>query len=174
MVLLVLLGVFVLQVAAQEATIVGTVTDPTGATVPSARISISNTETGQVRQFGSNEVGQYVAHNGVSLRPRSSISILHRLCLVLRAFVSFGGSWEMIRMSSPSQVYTTTGNRRPHPSWRYEPLFEAHATNVSTSRTCVNGRDMETVRYLMRDITANGCLHWYAMVGTSHAGFATL
>lgn len=46
---------------AQEATIVGTVTDPTGATVPNASIAITNIETGHVLQFSSNEAGQYVA-----------------------------------------------------------------------------------------------------------------
>jgi hypothetical protein len=48
---------------AQDGTIVGTVTDPTGATVPNAKISITNNATGQVSQFTSNEVGQYVAPN---------------------------------------------------------------------------------------------------------------
>jgi hypothetical protein len=46
---------------AQEATIVGTVTDPTGAAVPKAAIAITNVDTGQVRQFESNEAGEYVA-----------------------------------------------------------------------------------------------------------------
>ena len=48
---------------AQEATIVGTVTDPTGATVPNASIAITNVDTGQVRRVSSNEVGQYLAPN---------------------------------------------------------------------------------------------------------------
>ena len=47
----------------QEATIVGTVTDPTGATIPNASIAITNSVTGVVRQSSSNEVGQYVAPN---------------------------------------------------------------------------------------------------------------
>ncbi|HEY6338663.1 MAG TPA: carboxypeptidase regulatory-like domain-containing protein [Candidatus Sulfotelmatobacter sp.] len=46
---------------AQEATIVGTVTDPTGAAVPNATIAITNTETGVVRSVPSNGDGQYVA-----------------------------------------------------------------------------------------------------------------
>lgn len=46
---------------AQESTIVGTVTDPTGATIPNAGIAITNVETGQVLQFSSNEAGQFVA-----------------------------------------------------------------------------------------------------------------
>ena len=40
---------FAVQAFAQEATIIGTVTDPTGAAVPNAPIAITNVETGLVR-----------------------------------------------------------------------------------------------------------------------------
>ena len=56
-----LLLAFGVAAFAQEATILGTVTDPTGAVVPNASIAITNTDTGQVRQISSNEAGQYVA-----------------------------------------------------------------------------------------------------------------
>ena len=46
---------------AQEATIVGTITDSSGAVVPNATITITNTATGQARKLTSNNVGQYVA-----------------------------------------------------------------------------------------------------------------
>jgi len=46
---------------AQEATIVGTVTDPSGAAVPNAAIVITNTDTGVTRSLPSNSDGQYVA-----------------------------------------------------------------------------------------------------------------
>jgi carboxypeptidase family protein len=55
----VLLGAF--QALAQEATIVGTVTDPSGAAVPNVNITITNVDTGLVTQFTTNDVGQYVA-----------------------------------------------------------------------------------------------------------------
>jgi hypothetical protein len=51
---------FAFHAAAQEATIVGTVTDLSGAAVPNVRITITNHETGQVRRDVSNEAGQYV------------------------------------------------------------------------------------------------------------------
>jgi hypothetical protein len=41
-------------------TILGTVTDPTGAVVPNVAITITNTDTGQSRQITSNASGQYV------------------------------------------------------------------------------------------------------------------
>jgi hypothetical protein len=46
---------------AQEATIVGTVTDPTGAAVPNAAITVTNTDTGVVSQLTTGVAGDYVA-----------------------------------------------------------------------------------------------------------------
>src|SRR5262252_4729465 len=49
--------------SAQEATIVGTVLDPSGATVPNVTITATNTQTGQARTIKTNESGQYVIPN---------------------------------------------------------------------------------------------------------------
>lgn len=57
----VLLGVLASQALAQEATIVGTVTDPSGAAIPNAAITMTNHDTNQVRQTTTNSVGQYIA-----------------------------------------------------------------------------------------------------------------
>ena len=46
---------------AQEATIVGTVTDPSGAAVPNASITLTNAETGASRTINSSSDGQYAA-----------------------------------------------------------------------------------------------------------------
>ena len=59
--LCILLLAVAFQVSAQDATIVGTVTDPTGASVPNANISIKNTDTGLIQQFKSNTAGEFVA-----------------------------------------------------------------------------------------------------------------
>jgi Carboxypeptidase regulatory-like domain len=45
----------------QEATILGTVTDPTGAAVPNATIVVTNHDTGVERSLPTNSDGQYVA-----------------------------------------------------------------------------------------------------------------
>src|SRR5277367_2041427 len=45
---------------AQEATIVGTVTDPSGATIPNVTITATRVETGEVRTTVTNDTGQYV------------------------------------------------------------------------------------------------------------------
>jgi len=47
--------------AAQEATIVGTVTDPTDRVVPDITITVTNVQTGAIRTLVTNDVGQYVA-----------------------------------------------------------------------------------------------------------------
>src|SRR5260370_13789697 len=49
------------QAFGQNATIVGTVTDPSGAAVANATITITHAETGKVFHLTSNADGQYVA-----------------------------------------------------------------------------------------------------------------
>ncbi len=51
---------FAVLASAQEATIVGTVTDQSGASVPGVQIAVTNSDTGQVRNTLSNDTGQYV------------------------------------------------------------------------------------------------------------------
>jgi hypothetical protein len=46
---------------AQDASIVGTVTDPTGSVVPNVQIIITNIETGLTHTIKTNDTGQYVA-----------------------------------------------------------------------------------------------------------------
>ena len=52
--------IFTTHALAQEATIVGTVTDSSGAVVPNATITITNTDTGLGRSLPTNGDGQYV------------------------------------------------------------------------------------------------------------------
>ena len=49
-----------IQAFAQEATIVGTVTDPSGAVIANAKITATNAETGVARTSTTNDAGQYV------------------------------------------------------------------------------------------------------------------
>lgn len=46
---------------AQEATIVGTVTDPSGAAVADAKVTLTNVDTGVAKVFPTNDSGQFVA-----------------------------------------------------------------------------------------------------------------
>jgi Outer membrane receptor for ferrienterochelin and colicins len=45
---------------AQNATIVGTVTDPSGAVMPNVNVTVTNPATGWTRTFPTNDAGQYV------------------------------------------------------------------------------------------------------------------
>jgi hypothetical protein len=55
-----LLLIFCYSASAQEATIVGTVYDPSEAVVPNVTITVTNTQNAQVRTVKTNESGQYV------------------------------------------------------------------------------------------------------------------
>src|SRR5262249_4031260 len=55
-----LIVLFAAQGLAQEATIVGTVTDPTGAAVPNVNITVTSNDTGLSRTLTSSSDGQYV------------------------------------------------------------------------------------------------------------------
>ena len=59
LILCLLVLAFAMVASAQEAAIVGTITDPSGAAVPGVQITITNTETGLVRHMTSNDAGQY-------------------------------------------------------------------------------------------------------------------
>jgi hypothetical protein len=55
------LSMFATQAIAQEATIVGTVTDPTGAAVPNVKVTLTNTDTGISTTVTTSSDGQYAA-----------------------------------------------------------------------------------------------------------------
>ena len=54
------LGVAVLYAQAGSGTIVGTISDPTGAVVPSVSVKVVNQDTGEVRRVTTNSQGYYV------------------------------------------------------------------------------------------------------------------
>jgi hypothetical protein len=55
---------FSISAFAQQATIVGTVTDPSGGVVANVNITVTNAETGAVKSIQTNDAGQYVACSG--------------------------------------------------------------------------------------------------------------
>jgi len=60
-VLLVAMIVFSASTFAQQTTIVGTVTDPSGAAVPNVAVTVTNVDTGGTRTIPTNDSGQYAA-----------------------------------------------------------------------------------------------------------------
>ena len=61
LILFVLLAGLPFRASAQDATIVGTVTDPSGSVIANVKITITNAETGLARNTTTNDSGQYVA-----------------------------------------------------------------------------------------------------------------
>ena len=61
LVLLVALIGFSASTLAQQATIVGTVTDPSGASIPNVNVTLTNVDTGRSVVIPTNDAGQYVA-----------------------------------------------------------------------------------------------------------------
>src|SRR5438876_2801163 len=61
LILFVLLVGFPFRASAQNATIVGTVTDPSGSVIANVKITVTHVETGLAHTFTTNEAGQYVA-----------------------------------------------------------------------------------------------------------------
>jgi protocatechuate 3,4-dioxygenase beta subunit len=53
--------IMVAQVTVQTGSIVGTVTDPSGAAVPNAKVVITNTNNGQSSTINTNAAGVYTA-----------------------------------------------------------------------------------------------------------------
>src|SRR5438093_2132204 len=61
LILFVLLVGLPFRASAQNATIVGTVTDPSGSVIANVKITVTHVETSLARTFATNEAGQYVA-----------------------------------------------------------------------------------------------------------------
>ena len=53
--------IFAVPALAQEATIVGTVTDPSGAAVAHAKVTVTNQDTNLSKDYTTNDAGQYTA-----------------------------------------------------------------------------------------------------------------
>jgi hypothetical protein len=106
---LAVLGVFLLGLSfhafSQEATILGTVTDPSGSVVPNVKIRATHVETNEVRNIVTNDSGQYVVadlpigHYNVSAQASGFKMAEHKdvvLNVADRARVDF--PWKLIRL----------------------------------------------------------------------------
>jgi hypothetical protein len=124
-VLLVALIGFSASTLAQQATIVGTVTDPSGAFVPNVAVTLTNTDTGVSHVIPTNDAGQYVAvdlqigHYKVAAEAKG-FKVAERKDIVLtigdRIRVDFqmqlGASQETVTVEANAvQVQTDSGER---------------------------------------------------------------
>src|SRR5438270_11379636 len=132
------------QASAQEATIVGTVTDPSGSVIANAKITAKNVETGLVHTITTNEAGQYVlpdlhiGHYDVKVEA-TGFKAAEQKGIVLqvgdRARVDFqmqvGGATETVTVeAAPIRVQTDTGE------------VSNVITDLQVSQIAVNGRSI--------------------------------
>src|SRR5215469_14775361 len=121
----IVLAAFSLAAVAQQATIVGTVSDASGAAVPNVKITITSKESGAVRDFQTNGDGQYVAPDlnigHYSIRAEASgFKVSEKKDVVLqvgdRDRVDFqmqvGGTQETVTVeANPVRVQTESGEQ---------------------------------------------------------------
>ena len=142
---------------AQEATIVGTITDPSGAAVPGVQVTITNTDTGVVHHTLSNDAGQYIApdihigHYSVSVEA-SGFKAAHRNDLLLqvgdRTRVDFaleiGTSTETINVEANAiAVQSDTGE------------VSDVITGQQVSQIATNGRSIYSLALLVPGVSSN-------------------
>src|SRR5436309_1606667 len=132
------------QAFGQEATMVGTVTDPSGSVIAKAKITAKNAETGLVHSITTNEAGQYVlpdihiGHYDVKVES-TGFKAAEQKGIVLqvgdRARLDFqmqvGGASETVTVeAAPIRVQTDTGE------------VSNVITDLQVSQIAVNGRSI--------------------------------
>jgi hypothetical protein len=147
------LGAFCFSALAQEATIVGTVMDPSGAAVPNAAITVTNTDTGVVLHISSSGAGEYIApdiHIGhyVVRAEATGFKAAERTDIVLqvgdRARVDFtmnlGTAQQSITVeSSPIVVQSETGQQSNVITGQEVTQLATNGRSVYTLATLVPG-----------------------------------
>src|SRR5580704_18021424 len=102
---------------ADSGTIVGSVTDPAGAVVPGATVTISNVATGLTRTATTNAYGQYradafptgpmtitVEQSGFQKLVRSGIALTAADTLTVNLALSFGNVQETVQVTSEAPL----------------------------------------------------------------------
>lgn len=160
------------QAFAQEATIVGTVTDPSGSVIANAKITAKNVETGLVRTISTNEAGQYalpdihIGHYDVKAEA-TGFKAAEQKGLVLqvgdRARVDFqmqvGAAAETVTVeAAPIRVQTDTGE------------VSNVITDLQVSQIAINGRSI----YQLAALTPGASSQITGFVNTPVGGNASV
>src|SRR5271169_4343947 len=176
-VLLVALIGFSASTFAQQTTIVGTVTDPSGAAVPNVVVTVTNAETGAVRTFPTNDSGQYAAVDlnighyvvkaeakGFKVAEQKDIVLTIGARLRVDFQMQLGAAQETVTVEANAvQVQTDSGER------------SNLITDQQMSQIAVNGRSMSIAPSTdaiqeFRALTSN----YSADYGLSSAGTMTM
>src|SRR5271157_3952335 len=143
---------------AGSATITGTLTDPSGAFVPGASVTIHNTDTGIDRKIESNEAGIYSAPflppgNYQVSAGKTGFATVLRKDLVLQVGQTLTIDFSMTVQTSQTEV-TVTGEA---------PLVDTEKTDVSkvVSQTSKDnlpmaGRNWAQFQFLTPNVTNDG------------------
>ena len=160
------------QAFAQEATMVGTVTDPSGSVMANVKITITNAETSLVRTITTNESGQYVVpdlhigHYNVKAEA-TGFKAAEQKGIVLqvgdRARVDFqmqvGGATETVTVeAAPIRVQTDTGE------------VSNLITDQQLSQISTNGRSI----YVLAGLTAGASSNITGLLNVPVGGDSTV
>jgi hypothetical protein len=157
------------------ATLNGTVTDPTGAAVPNARVTAINTATGLTRETQTNEVGLYslprlpaggydlgVEAAGFKTAKRTGLELNVGAVATIDVSLEVGATQETISVTAEAPVVEST---RSHTS-----------TNITTQQVSslpINGRNFIDFTVLtpgvVRDPTRTGDLSFGGQRGTANS-----
>jgi hypothetical protein len=138
------------------ATLTGTVTDPRGAVVPNATVSIRNTDTGVVREVTSNSDGFYAAPNLIpgpyeikTSSPGFSTQVQRNLILTVGAQVTFNPSLVLGKITETVVVTDVP------PSVQISSSANSATVDGTTVRELpLNGRDWTTLATLEPGVTS--------------------
>lgn len=108
--------------AQSTAALQGTVTDPSGAVVPNATITIRNTATGDTRTVQTDKDGNYqapslipgsytvtVAANGMQTRQLQGVTLNVNVTMTENVALSVGSTQQVVNVTSQAPVVDTTG-----------------------------------------------------------------
>ncbi len=157
------------------ATLNGTVTDPSGAAIPNAKVTITNTATGVTRTLTTNEAGIYnftrvpvgtyditVESGGFKTDKRTGVNLTVGAVATLDIALQVGGAAEVVSVSAEVPIVETTRSQT--------------ATTVTTQQVRdlpINGRNFLDFTVLtpgvVRDPTRGGDLSFGGQRGTANS-----
>ena len=157
------------------ATLNGSVTDPTGAAVPNAKVAVNSTQTGLTRTTTTNEAGLYsfpqlpvgtynltVEANGFKVSKRTGVSLTVGAVATVDVPLEVGGTQETVSVTADVPVVETTRSQT--------------STTVTTEQVGnlpINGRNFLDFTVLTpgvsRDPTRTGDLSFGGQRGTSNS-----
>lgn len=181
-----LLGVFLAAVAFGQGTtslLSGTVTDPSGAAVPGAQITVTSSETGQVIQAATNEKGEYsvpsvpagnyrvgIAKAGFKSELKENVVVESGVPITVNVKLEVGAATETVVVQGGAELVNTTNaelsstitgrqiNELPTATRNGMESFvqlPGTATTTGFRSTYVNGLPLESINVTIDGLNTN-------------------